>query len=92
MSGLFEVVTVGLHLKHQQLVPRHLQRKCPDLKLKPGDQSRKELAEMERREKEEKARQEVDEVKRRFLFEKEEKEKEEKKKEEQRREENRKKK
>ena len=37
--------------------------------------SRKELAEMERREMEEKARQEVDEVKRRFFFEKEEKRK-----------------
>ena len=37
--------------------------------------SMKELAEMERREKEEKARHKVDEVKRRFLFGKEEKEK-----------------
>ena len=47
---------------------------------------------MERREKEEKARQEVDAVKRRLVFEKEEREKEEKKKEEQRKEENRKRK
>ena len=50
--------------------------------------SRKELAEMERREKEEKARHEVDAVKRRLVFEKEEKKKEENKKEEQGREEN----
>ena len=43
--------------------------------------SRKELAEMERREKEKKARQEVDAVKRRLVFEKEERERERRKEE-----------
>ena len=49
--------------------------------------SRKELAEMKKWEKQEKARKKVEDVKRKLIFEKEEKEKEEKKKEEQRRQE-----
>ena len=49
--------------------------------------SRKELVEMEKQEKEEKARKEVESVKRKLIFKKEEREKEEKKKEEQRRQE-----